>query len=84
MTSQEIQGELQRLNDELAQEIQASQGVLPYTVFGLSQEATLPSAPARFGRNTLVFAGGMIGFILGVIAVNLRWPERLAAWRRRD
>ena len=81
MSSQGIADELRAANESLHQEMLASQGVLPYTVFNLSQEATPPESPAQFGRNTLVLAGGMIGFILGVIAVNLRLPQRITEFR---
>jgi hypothetical protein len=47
-------------------------GKMPvYVFFDLVQMANLPDRPAYLGTNTLVFAGGMMGLIAGILAANL-------------
>jgi uncharacterized protein involved in exopolysaccharide biosynthesis len=52
--------------------VKRSEGTLePYITFDLVQLADLPTKPAYLQTNTFVFAGGILGLIAGLLAVNL-------------
>ncbi len=52
---------------ELAQESGKAE---PFVIIDLVSEASLPESPLYQNRNTLVLAGTVIGFILGIILVD--------------
>ena len=71
---------LNRCRKELA----ASQGLLPALIFDLSEKASPPEDPLRYGQNTLVLAGGFIGFLVGIWATNLPFPFHFGQVSHRD
>lgn len=68
--------------EALQREQLASLGVHPALRFELMQEARLPERPAQYGRNTLVLAGALIGFLLGAVVVNVELPGLTARGRQ--
>ncbi len=55
-----------------AMKVKSSSGQIPgYIIFDLIQLADLPQRPAYFGTNSLVLAGGVIGLVAGLLAINL-------------
>ncbi len=77
-TTEAINAAIQATSAAAVQAQAASQGMLPAMVIGQPEGAGVPREPAQYGRNSLVFAGGMIGFLIGIVVVYLRLPERLA------
>ena len=65
-SSPEIQAALQKLSDDLLQEKQSSQGVISIMKFALTETATIPQTPARYGLAGLVLAGACIGFVISL------------------
>jgi hypothetical protein len=62
---------------------QASGKAPDYVVFQPPTQALLPQQPVLYGRNNLVLAGALIGFIAGIIISILisRLPEAPIAVR---
>jgi hypothetical protein len=54
-----------------------SQGILPYTLFTLSERAVVPARPAVFDQGLMVLSGALIGLLLGVWGAHLGLPLRL-------
>ncbi|HVN53815.1 MAG TPA: Wzz/FepE/Etk N-terminal domain-containing protein [Anaerolineaceae bacterium] len=79
-TVEQIQGDLSASVAALNTEWIASGGVSHALLFDLSDLAVVPSRPAAFARNTFVLAGSLIGFFLGILAVQSNVPEYL--WRK--
>jgi len=78
-----IQNEMARINAEMGTEVTASQGLVASLVFNFEQRASVPNQPARYGLNSMLLAGSLIGFLMGVWAVQTSLPARLARLRRR-
>lgn len=78
-----IPEEIQETSIRLEQELAASHAVFPALIFDVSSKALPPAEPVQYGRNRLVLAGGLIGFILGIFLVNTSLPQRLQAVLRR-
>lgn len=78
-----LPSQIQTIHNELEEELIASQGLFPALVFDLTRTASVPQEPVRYGLNSQVLAGGLIGFVLGVWAVNLALPARLGKRLRR-
>ena len=79
----ELFQEITETSDQLTKIYQGSQGLFPALLFELSQEASSPDVPTRYQQSSLIFAGALIGFLLGAWAVNTRLPKRLGQRRRR-
>jgi uncharacterized protein involved in exopolysaccharide biosynthesis len=54
-----------------------SRGIQPYTLYALVEQASHPTHPTVFNQGQMVLAGALIGFLLAVWAIHLRWPPRL-------
>ncbi len=67
--------EISTTSEQLSMIYQNSRGLFPALLFELSQEASIPVEPARYGQSSLIFAGALIGFLLGTWAVNTRLPR---------
>lgn len=52
---------------------QAAGTVEPYVIVDLIFPAVLPQTPLYQDRNTLVLTGTMIGFVLGILAVDMKY-----------
>jgi len=59
---------------ELREEITSSHGILPMINYEFFQNAIAPESPVLWPRGVLMFSGGMIGFLLGLIRLSL--PEK--------
>lgn len=70
-----IQQDLLAAGKELHQEQLASQGVLPALRFDEPAKPLVPTSPVQGGRNQLVLAGAIIGFLLGVMSLYLDIPR---------
>ena len=57
--------------DELRKELAASHGLVPMVTYEPFQKASFPEVPILWSRGALVFAGGMLGFILGFLMFTL-------------
>ena len=75
-----------KVSDTLHTERLASGGLPSWVLFDLKQKADLPTQPVTYGTNTLVLAGGLIGFILALWVVAGKLPDLLAGFisRRRS
>lgn len=78
----EVQAELEQTSAAIQQERLAGQGLYAGMIFSLSQEALVPSAPVRYQQGLLAAAGGLIGFLFGLLVVQLGWTDRLG--RKHD
>lgn len=73
----DIQEELLALNDAKTQELLASRGLFPAMAFTVIERASTPVAAVQYKRNTLVFSGSVLGFVLSVWLISLGVPEKL-------
>jgi len=75
-TLEEIEQQAQAVEDELYQEVLASNGIIPGLVFDLSQRAQVPESPVAYRTSLLIMAGALIGFVLGVLIANMQVKAR--------
>jgi capsular polysaccharide biosynthesis protein len=75
---QALQAQIKDVSAEVGKEKDAALTLNPAISFNLSSAASLPDRPAVLGTNSLVLAGGMIGFLLAVWIVQVQLPVRLA------
>jgi uncharacterized protein involved in exopolysaccharide biosynthesis len=80
----EIQKELTALNAAKKDELLASRGLFPAMSFTIVERASVPSVPVQYRRNTLVFSGAVLGFVLAVWLLYLQVPARLLQRGGRD
>ena len=52
---------------------QEAETIEPYVLVELTSEASLPQSTVYQNRNTLIFAGIIIGFALGILIVDIRY-----------
>lgn len=76
----EIQEELLALNDATTEELLASRGLFPAMAFTIIERASILAEPVQYDRNTLVFSGAMLGFVLAVWLFSSGLPEKYFAW----
>jgi len=69
-----IQQDLLAAGKELHQEQLASQGILPALRFAEPAKPVVPTSPVQNGRNQLILAGAIIGFLLGAVSLSLDIP----------
>jgi hypothetical protein len=72
----DLQREISSLGDQFQNERTASQGMLAGLGFVLSETAQVPAQPSVNDRNTLVLAGGLLGFIAGAALASTGLLER--------
>jgi len=58
---------LKNVEAELATEVQATNGLAPAVMFDLSRLADVPQAPVLYATQGLVLAGGLLGFLIGLL-----------------
>ncbi len=77
----QIQSELQKASSALAKEEVSSRGILAGVAFGQPQPAISPSQPVIGARGSYVFAGAIIGFLVGFFTAQagVRFP-----WSRKQ
>lgn len=63
----DIQEEIADTAKILHEEKLAAMGLVPGTLLSFNERAQMPSAPALFGRNSQVLAGGLIGFLVTTV-----------------
>lgn len=78
----EIQAELLVVNDAKTEELLASRGLFPAMAFTIIERASVPLVPVQYDRNTLVFSGAMLGFVLAVWLISLEVPVKLFARKK--
>jgi hypothetical protein len=71
-----LQVELKKTGELAVAEQEASLGLSPALKFSLDKRAEISPKPVLFGVNTLIFAGALVGFLIGIIIVQL--PGRSA------
>jgi capsular polysaccharide biosynthesis protein len=76
-TPEQIDAEIQQAALSVQQEQPGGRGLLPATLLAFNERAVVPQSPVRYAANTFVFAGGMIGFLLGITLLELNMPARL-------
>jgi hypothetical protein len=69
---EDITKNIQVVQNMMAPELQASNGIIPALSIAFSQRASLPVSPVEYQQNLLVIAGALIGLILGVFLSALR------------
>jgi hypothetical protein len=77
-----IQNGIKRVGASLQAEKLAGQGVSPALEFTLPDKSGEQDSPVIYGRNQIMLAAAVTGFILGIWSVYLGFPERLARSRR--
>lgn len=60
------------IQTELANEIQASKGLTPAVMFSLERLAEAPQSPVMYQTQGLALAGGLLGFLIGLLLSILR------------
>jgi uncharacterized protein involved in exopolysaccharide biosynthesis len=77
-----IQDGIKQVGASLQAEQLAGQGISPALEFTQPDNSGQQSRPVIYGRNQMVLAAAVIGFILGIWSVYLGFPDRLARARR--
>lgn len=79
--------QLKQAADELVaayqNEMTQSGGMSAALLFDLTNHATRPAQPVVLGRNSVILAGGFIGFVLAIWAISADWPRKLPVFLRR-
>jgi len=70
----ELQSQMQQTGAALQAELIASREIIPALTYKLSEKAAVPTQPVAYGRSSLVLAGALIGFILGIFFVRFQVP----------
>ena len=68
----ELDQALAGIQTELANEIQASKGLTPAVLFDLERLAEAPQEPVLYQTQGLALAGGLLGFLIGLLLSILR------------
>lgn len=77
-----IQDGIRQVGARLQEEKLAGQGISPALEFTQPDKSGEQSQPVQYGRNQMMLAAALIGFILGIWSVYLGIPARLARSRR--
>jgi len=77
-----IQNGIKQVGAQLQVEKLAGQGISPALEFTQPDKSGAQNSPVIYGRNQMVLAALVIGFILGIWSVYLGFPGRLARNRR--
>ena len=73
--SDELSDRIQNVVFEVGQAETQARGILSIFSFELSQLAESQTQPVAYGVNLLVFSGAMIGLILGLLAISMKWTK---------
>lgn len=74
--SSNLRSRLMLLGDQYRGEQRLGNGIQPALVFSLTQKASSSGTPVSFRTAELVFAGAMIGFLLGIILILVAIPPK--------
>ncbi|MBN1370808.1 MAG: hypothetical protein JW987_02520 [Anaerolineaceae bacterium] len=74
----ELQAEIQRTGELLAQEQQGARGLVSFVLVGSAEKAVVPAQAVANGRGALALAGALIGLALGM------WVSQIAAPRKQE
>ncbi len=77
-----IQNGIQQVGARLQVEKLASQGISPALEFTLPDKSGEQFTPVQYGRNLIMLASALVGFLLGIWSVYLGFPARLVRSRR--
>jgi len=77
-----VQDGIQRGGARLLMEKLACQGISPALEFTQPDKSGEQFTPVQYGRNQIMLASGLVGFLLGIWSVYLGFPERLMRSRR--
>jgi len=80
-TLAELQAEFSALSSQYLREKQASRALFPEMTYQIDQQTEIPTEPVLYGRNNLVLAGLLIGFLIGIGLTSTDLPVR---WFKRD
>jgi hypothetical protein len=80
----QIQAEIQETGKALYQERLASRGLFAGVLIGPVDRSAAPAKVVIYNRNQVILAGCLIGFLLGVILVQVGVPGRWLAGRRKN
>jgi capsular polysaccharide biosynthesis protein len=72
-----IQNGILQVGARLQVEKLAGQGISPALEFTQPDKSGEQFSPVQYGRNQIMLASGLVGFILGIWSVYLGFPERL-------
>lgn len=73
----ELQTELGIASEELKVEMVKAKGITPATQLALSEIASIPDQPVRYGLNLLVFSGAILGFVFGIFIIEFLIPMKI-------
>ena len=73
-----IQDGIKQVGTQFQAEKLAGQGISSALEFTQADKSGEQSRPVIYGRNQMILAAALIGFILGIWSVYLDFPERLA------
>jgi hypothetical protein len=79
-TSDELKQAALDLNTQYLQEIAQSGGMSAALRFDLTERASRPIQPTILGANSMILAGGGIGFILAILSIYGDWPIKFLSF----
>jgi hypothetical protein len=77
-----LQDGIQRVGARLQVEKLSGQGISPALEFTQPDKSGEQLTPVQYGRNQIMLASGLVGFLLGIWSVYLGFPDRLMRSRR--
>jgi capsular polysaccharide biosynthesis protein len=80
-TPDQITAEIQQASLTVQQELPQGLGLMPSTLVAFNDRAVVPESPVRYAGNIFVFGGGAIGFLVGIILLEMNLPARLSRQR---
>ena len=75
----ELEQEITRVSDLVAENRNESLGLYPELTIAHYEEADYPEKPAIYGQRSLILAGVAIGFLAGILIIELWIPRRRAS-----
>ena len=72
----EIQQAVDTVTAQLKAEIAASNALSPALTFSLGRKAAVPVTPSAFRGSLMLAAGALLGFAVGIVAVNISGRRR--------
>ncbi|HEX2979277.1 MAG TPA: hypothetical protein VHO48_03330 [Anaerolineaceae bacterium] len=80
---EQLQTEITTTSAAIQTETDAAHLISSAMSFELSEKAQVPTKPAAFNRNMLVLGGGLIGFLVAILAIYQDWLGKLGKAGRR-
>lgn len=72
---QDLIKEINSTGEALNHERIMSKGIFPAISFYLSQNASVPTSPSLYGRNSMIFAGMVLGLVVGLLLFSIFWSR---------